>query len=99
MIVKVARAGAKFFLGLAILVTVGFAKATIRHLIVARKIEIVLEKRGAGVGVVTNTIPSDPGVKQGKSPQKDKQQNPLESVLVGSGIRVSCQSASTTFKR
>jgi hypothetical protein len=99
MIVKVARAGAKFFLGLAILVTASFAKTIIRLLIVGGKIQIVLDERGAGVRVVTDTIPSDPGVKQGKSSQKDGQQNPFESVLVNSGIRVSFQSANTTFKR
>jgi len=99
MIVKVARAGAKFSLGLAILVTARFAKTIIRHLIVTRKIKIVLDKRGAAVCVVTDTIPSDPGIKQRKRPQKDDQQNPFESVLLGSGIQVSFQLAKTAFKR
>jgi|SRR6266481_1061266 len=101
MIVKVARAGAKFFLGLAILITASFAKTIIRHLIVVRKIEIVLDEGGAGVCVVTDTIPSDPGVKQGKSSQKHDQQNPFESALLGleSRIQVSFQSLRTTFKR
>jgi len=66
MIVQVARAGAKFRFGLAVLVTVGFPKTLIRRLIVMCEIQIVLDERGAGVGIVANTIPSDPGVQQGK---------------------------------
>src|SRR5215472_16332496 len=95
VIVKVARAGTKFFPGLGILVAARFAKTIVRLLIVAGKIEIVLDKRGSSICVVTDAISSDPWVKQRDSSQKDNQQNPFESVLLGLevGIQVRFQSA------
>jgi hypothetical protein len=56
-----------------------------------REIQIVLDERGAGVGVVADAIPSDPGVQQGKRDQKDDEQNAFESALLDLelGIQVS----------
>ena len=66
MIVEVASARAKFRLGLAVLVEPAFPKTLIGGLIVMREIEAVFDERGTGIGVVANTISSDPWVQQGK---------------------------------
>jgi hypothetical protein len=62
-----------------------------------RKIEIVLDKRGTSVCVVTDTIPSDPGVKQRKSSQKNDQQSPFESVLLGLEVEIQVRFQSAPF--
>jgi len=66
MIVKVASAGTKSSLGLAVLVTAGFPEAFIGRLIVVREIQIVFDERRAGIRIVADAIPSDPGVQQGE---------------------------------
>ena len=66
MIVEVPRLGAKFGLGLAVLIAASFLKTFIGRLVIMREIEIVFDQRGAGVGVVAYTIPPNPGIQQRK---------------------------------
>ena len=82
MIVEVARAGAKFHLGLTVLVQAAFPKTLISRLVVVREIQIVFDERGTGVGIVADTIPPDPGVQEGKREQKENKQEPFESALL-----------------
>jgi hypothetical protein len=91
MIVQMARAGAEFCLGLAVLIQARFPKTLIRRLIVMCEIQIVLDERGAGVRIVADTVPSHPRVQQRKREQKDDEQDAFESALLGLelGIQVS----------
>ena len=82
MVVEVSRAGAKFRLGLPVHVTAAFAKALIRRLIITCEIQIVLDERCAGVRIIADTIPSDPGVQQRKRYNKDDEQDVLVSALL-----------------
>ena len=83
MVVEVARASAKFRLGLAVLVKAAFPKTVIGRLIIVREIQIVLDERGAGVRVIADAIPSDPGVQQGKREQKDDKQDSFKLARLG----------------
>jgi hypothetical protein len=88
MIVEVACAGAKFCPGLAILIQATLSKTLIGSLIVMREIQIVLDECGAGIRVVADTIPPDPGVQEGKREQKEDKQDPFESALLLLALKI-----------
>ena len=64
MIFEVARAGAKFTFDLSIFIESAFAKAFICKLIVVCEIKTVLDERGAGISLITNPIPANPGIQK-----------------------------------
>ena len=82
MIVDMSRSGTKFGLGLAVLIAASFPKTFIGRLVVMREIEIVFDERGAGVGVVADTIPANPGIQQRKCKNKEDEQDALVSTLL-----------------
>ncbi len=66
MIVQVACPGPLICLRLTVLIQAAFSKTLIGRLIVMCEIKVMFDERGAGVGIVANTIASDPRVQQGK---------------------------------
>ena len=66
MIFEVASGRAKVGLGLAVLVEARAAKAFVGVPIVFGEIEIMLEERCAGKGVVANAIAANPGIQKWK---------------------------------
>src|SRR5208283_2061595 len=73
---------------LAFVVKAASAKTFISKLIVVREIKAVLDQWGTGVGVVANTIATDPWIQQRKSQDKKEEQCPFEAALLILGLRV-----------
>ena len=92
MIVQVAGPGPLICLGLTVLIKAAFPKTLIGRLIVMYEIEVVFDERGAGVGIVANTIASDPRVQKRKRQKKKDEQDPFEPVLLVSELRFNSNS-------
>ena len=67
MIFKMAGGRAEISARLAGFVEAAFAETGVGMLIVGCEIEIVLNEKSAGVGVITDAIAADPGIGQGQS--------------------------------
>src|SRR5580700_5484176 len=77
MIFNVAGAGARFSVRLAVFVEAVFAKAGVGFLIVACKIEIVLDQRSTHEGVVADAVSAHPGIEHGQGKQKEHEKKKL----------------------
>jgi len=65
MVFEMAGGSAKFELGLAGFVEARTAKTFVGVLIIPGEIETVLNKRGAGKGIVADTVAADPRIEKG----------------------------------
>src|SRR6202035_865509 len=77
MIFNVAGAGVKFSGRLAVFVEAIFAKAGVGFLIVAGKIEIVLDQRSTREGVIADAVSAHPGIEHGQGKQEEHEKKAL----------------------
>src|SRR6266704_3656134 len=80
MVVEVAGGRSKAGSGLVIFVQARPAKTFVGVLIVLREIEIVLDERSAGEGVIADAIAANPRVQKRKRDKKKKKKQPLRSL-------------------
>jgi len=64
VILQVAGGSEVFDEYVAMLVVAGLAETFIGKFVVLSEVEAVLDERGAGVGIVADTVAADPGVHQ-----------------------------------
>src|SRR6266568_8610603 len=85
MVFEVAGWSSKIGFGLVIFVETRAAETFVGVLIVLREIEIVLDERSAGEGVIADAIATNPRVQKRKRDKKKKKKQPLRSARVARG--------------
>jgi hypothetical protein len=77
MVVEMAGGSAEFLPRLAVLVEARAAKAFVGVAIIFSEVEIVLDERSAGEGVVADAVAADPGIEKREREQEKKKQQTL----------------------
>jgi hypothetical protein len=77
MVVEVAGGRSKGKPGLVVFIETWAAEAFVGVAVILGEIEIVLDERGAGKGVIADAIAAHPGIEEWEREEKEKQKNAL----------------------